>query len=221
MRKRLNLDHQKHARIRVPFYPITSPTPCDDLYEPDVDYIYVPLSRSRGIYSKIMKDIAMFGHFLLGELVECSELARRVICHFYFPPSGNITHFQPPVTVCPEQCRLIEQLCPEAWASVVKKFEDNSAIISSSGLQFIECDFPGRHLSPLPHCCSDLGLNACKCSNLLFRVCIIIATSSVSSIIIIMFRNRLEMLVRFLCSDLLNGNNISFVFPLFDCKLYY
>jgi hypothetical protein len=102
----------------------------------------------------------MFGHFLLGELVECSELARRVICHFYFPPSGNITHFQPPVTVCPEQCRLIEQLCPEAWASVVKKFEDNSAIISSSGLQFIECDFPGRHLSPLPHCCSDLGLNA-------------------------------------------------------------
>ncbi|CAI8036667.1 Scavenger receptor cysteine-rich domain superfamily protein [Geodia barretti] len=145
--------------VRVPFYTISSPTPCDDLYEPGVDYIYVPLSRSKGIYSRLIKDIAAYGHFLLEDLVECYEIARRVLCRYYFPPSGNVTHFHPPVSVCPEQCRLIEQLCPEEWASVVKRFQDNDAIISGQGLQLIECDFPGRHLSPLPHCCSDLGLN--------------------------------------------------------------
>ena len=149
--------------MRVPFYPISSPTPCDDLYEPGVDYVFVPADRSRGIYSRLMEDIAMFGNFLLEDLAECYELARRVLCHYYFPLSGNATHFHPPTTVCPDQCRSIEKLCPDEWAAVVKKYGDNNVIISSEGLQLIDCDFPGRHLSPLPHCCSDLGLNMSKC----------------------------------------------------------
>ena len=53
-------------------------------------------------------------------------------------------------------------MCPEEWAAIEDRFKENDVIIATEGLQLINCDFPGKHLSPLPHCCSDLGLNTCE-----------------------------------------------------------
>ena len=160
--KRLLFKSLKRYGTRVPFYPIISPTPCDDLYEAGVDYVFVPSNRSRGRYSRLIQGMADYGPFLLQGLNECYDPVRRILCHYYFPPSGNITHYQPPVTVCPDQCKLISQLCSEQWAAVVRKFKENNIVISSEGLELIECDDPGKHLSPLPHCCSELSFNICE-----------------------------------------------------------
>ena len=143
----------------VPFYPTVSETVCDDVYEAGVDYVFVPANRSRGSFFRLIRDFAEYGPYLLDALKDCFEPAKRLLCHYYLPPCGNVTHFQPPTAVCPEQCRSVFKLCPEEWAAVESRFKENIVIISSVGLELIDCDFPGRHLSPLPHCCSDLGLN--------------------------------------------------------------
>lgn len=139
-----------------------APTDCDDLYKPGVDYVYVPQNRSRGSFSRLIEDMAEFGPSLLASLSECYETARRVLCHFYLPPCGNSTTFTAPSAVCPEQCNLISQLCPEQWAEVVNQFEINDVLVAAEGLRLIDCAFPGKHLHPLPHCCSDVGINICK-----------------------------------------------------------
>ena len=121
--------------------------------------MFIPANRSRGSYSRLIRDIAQYGPFLLEALVNCFEPARRLLCHYYLPPCGNVTHFHPPTAVCPDQCRAIPKLCPEEWAAVELRFNENNALLITEGLQLIDCEFPGKHLFPLPHCCSDLGLN--------------------------------------------------------------
>ena len=148
--------------VCVPFYPTISSTLCDSVYEPGVDYVYVPKNRSRGSYPRLIRDIARYGFFLLEPLARCFEPARQLLCHFYLPPCGNVTHFKPPSAVCSEQCWAVSQMCPEEWAAIEDRFRENDVIIATEGLQLINCDFPGKHLSPLPHCCSDLGLNTCE-----------------------------------------------------------
>ena len=135
---------------------------CDDLYEIGVDYVYVPKNRVHGRFSRLISDIAaVYGTHLL-TIEKCYEPARRVLCHFFLPPCGNVTVFQPPTTVCPEQCKLIGELCPTEWAKVVHLFSTYDIGLSEDGLQLIDCN---KHLSPLPYCCSDInvGVNISKC----------------------------------------------------------
>ena len=137
-------------------------TICDDFYEPDVDYIYVPHNRSDGSFSDLINQITVYGQLMLEPLQECKEIALRILCHYYLPPCGRQKQFTPPTAVCSEQCRLLPQLCPNEWAMVLEQFELNRIIIENVGLQLIDCDFPGKYLTPLPHCCTELSLNICK-----------------------------------------------------------
>ncbi|CAI8034409.1 Sushi, nidogen and EGF-like domain-containing protein 1 [Geodia barretti] len=137
-------------------------TICDDFYEPDVDYIYVPHNRSDGSFSDLINQITVYGQLMLEPLQECKEIALHILCHYYLPPCGRQKQFTPPTAVCSEQCRLLPQLCPNEWAMVLEQFELNRIIIENVGLQLIDCDFPGKYLTPLPHCCTELSLNICK-----------------------------------------------------------
>ena len=135
---------------------------CDDLYEEGVDYVYVPHNRSKGSFSTLIEDSVTHGSNLLSSFNKCYEPARRLLCHFYFPPCGNSTVFKAPTAVCPEQCKVIGQLCPEEWKSLVKKYSTTLDLFSRDGLSLIDCNFPGKYLVPLPHCCSDAGINISK-----------------------------------------------------------
>ena len=138
------------------------PSPCDDFYESGVDYVYVPYQRFGGSYSKFMWNIIKFGPQLLATLESCYDTARRVICHYYLPPCGNATHFQPPTSVCSETCHNLKHLCPREWDIVVQTFEQNRVILEVDGLLFIDCGNTGQYLDPLPHCCSTAGVNSCE-----------------------------------------------------------
>ena len=146
----------------VPYNAREMPTPCDDFYKSGVDYVYIPYQRIGGSFSKFMANVVKFGPQLLSSLESCYETARRVICHFYLPPCGNSTHFQPPTSVCSDTCKQLRDLCPTEWDSVVQTFEQNRIILEVDGLLFIDCEDTGQYLSPLPHCCSKAGVNTCE-----------------------------------------------------------
>ena len=146
----------------VPYRSQETPTPCDAIYESGVDYIYVSYERFDGSFSRFMHVIQKFGFQLLSTLESCYDTALKVICHYYLPPCGNATHFKPPTSVCSDTCHKLQDLCPLEWDLVVKTFEQNMIILEEDGLLFIECDNPGLYLHPLPHCCSNAGVNTCK-----------------------------------------------------------
>ena len=146
----------------MPFYPARTPTICDDFYRPGIDYVYVPHTRSQGSYARLIRDMAQFGTLLIQPLMTCDLPVNRLLCHFYLPPCGNVTHFQPPTAVCPEQCRAITEQCPEEWAIALDYYARAGSIIEMEGLQLIDCNFPGELLAPLPYCCTDAGINISK-----------------------------------------------------------
>ena len=103
----------------VPFYPTSSPTVCDDIYETGIDYVYVPHTRSRGNDARLIGDIAEFGPLFLQPLATCDLPVERILCHFYLPPGGNVTHFRPPTAMCPEVCNAMTEQCPDEWATII------------------------------------------------------------------------------------------------------
>lgn len=105
-----------------------------------------------------MKDIVFFGALLLDGLDRCYDVARQVICHYYLPPCGNSTHFEPPTSVCQETCREVEQLCGEEWENVVALFDQNRIALELDGTTFIDCADPGKQLYPVPHECKDVNI---------------------------------------------------------------
>lgn len=88
----------------------------------------------------------------------------RAVCYYYFPPCGNITHFEPPQALCEDVCRLLtEDICQEEWERTVEVtntvFREN---VETFQLHLLNCSRPGSALDPLPYCCSDAGIVECK-----------------------------------------------------------
>ena len=81
---------------------------------------------------------------------ECVEQVYRVICLYYLPPCGNVTHPLPPPSLCQEECSHVEENCRNTWMEVKLAF---------TGLSFIDCNDTSQLLSPLPHCCTGAGIS--------------------------------------------------------------
>ena len=88
------------------------------------------------------------------------DSAIRTLCYHYFPPCGNITHFEPPKALCQDVCEFVtEDVCSEEWQRSVELANTvYSETIESFQLHLPNCSQPGSALNPLPHCCSDAGI---------------------------------------------------------------
>ena len=134
--------------------------PCDAIYTPGVDHIYVSYQRTGGNLSVYRDIIEPYAALVLDVFRgECHDLAIRVLCHYYLPPCGNSTTFEPPNSVCMESCNYLQETCLSQWNQVAAFFEENSSLARRYGVTFINCSNTGEYLNPLPHCCSDLGID--------------------------------------------------------------
>lgn len=140
----------------MPFESDGLKTVCDDIYTPGVNYIYIPFTKAQNIHPQSIRNFQYLSRMLFRYLSTCREPILRLLCHYYYPPCGKRKDFHPPSSVCPEQCKAVTELCPEEWAEVVKQFQE---LASPEGLHLLDCNNTGKHLAPLPHCCSDLPLN--------------------------------------------------------------
>ena len=133
---------------------------CDALYTPGVDYIYLSYRRLGGDILSYRQAITASAKLLLFKFRdECRDPALRILCHYYFPPCGNSTVFEPPTSVCMETCNYLREICPNQWNDVEAHFEENHSTVSSYGATFINCSNTGEYLDPLPYCCSDVGVD--------------------------------------------------------------
>ena len=101
---------------------------------------------------------------------------RRIFCHYFLPTCGNITSFEPPISICDYVCEHIESLCPEVVDEIRIYFENNKNILAPLGLTMINCSNTGEYLPPFhQNCCTNLDIKICK-----FTYCVINAVVKIS-----------------------------------------
>ena len=122
------------------------------------DYVYVPFTRTDGSIREL-NDFTSDSQLVVDFLPdECLESARKLLCFYYFPPCGNSTHFQPPQSICQEQCDYFANDVCSDFIDAVYQYFDQRPFIDELGLQFINCNDTGAALEPLDYCCSDANI---------------------------------------------------------------
>ena len=91
----------------------------------------------------------------------CRDETKLVLCHYFLPPCGNSTVFEPPTSVCEDTCNYLRSLCPNEWILAREYFEARPPLVRN-GFTMINCSNTGEYLPP-SHCCEDLGIKICKC----------------------------------------------------------
>ena len=127
---------------------------CNRVFTGRVDYVYVPYSRGQ-------VDLALDQlERVIGSMISlasdtCQNLFSRFLCNSFIFGCGSETSFSSPMSVCPEECNLVQRECPELWAAL------GSSLLR--GFDFTNCSTVGRVLEPLPHCCTDAGIGGRSC----------------------------------------------------------
>ena len=80
---------------------------------------------------------------------DCINLIYGIMCHFYFPSCGNVTHPVGPSSICQEECQRVQENCHTTWNAVVLALGNSVTILN--------CSDTSRLLYPVPHCCADIG----------------------------------------------------------------
>ena len=86
---------------------------------------------------------------------ECNNKINRIICHYFLPPCGNSTHFEPPTSVCSGVCEQVSKDCSYQWRIFRNK-------LINENFDPMTCDDTGKIIHPLPYSCSNIGVNSCK-----------------------------------------------------------
>ena len=133
-------------------------TLCEGVYQKGKDYVYISKQETADYYVNLLNVIGETEYLLRENFAdnECTDPLLRMICHYYLPPCGNSTHFEPPTSVCEAACELQSEKCQiflENFQQTLKRFTGDQLNCSTS------------ILDPLPHSCSNLGL--CKNQSLL------------------------------------------------------
>ena len=139
---------------------IPSGTPCNDLFQQRVDYVYIPYTRTGGdlrSYLGFLRDV----NFVFQLAPQCKREAQLILCHYFLPPCGNSTVLKPPTSVCKDVCNYLRSLCPVEYEFVLDYFQQRPGLLLA-GLTLINCSNTGEYIEPLPHCCSDVGIDIRK-----------------------------------------------------------
>ena len=136
---------------------------CNSVFRAGVDHVYIPYTRTSGNQQSLSSYIDDANIFVSVLSEQCREIGIKLLCTFYLIPCGNSSVFQPPVSVCSEQCfHVRNNPCASVWELIVTHFRNNPELVAL-GLAFIECNDTGLILEPLPYCCTDAGITLRKC----------------------------------------------------------
>ena len=126
---------------------------CSGVLSLGSDYVFI--SNSLGTQTNIgtaLDEIAL--PLVASEDEECLQQMFKVICHYYLPPCGNITHHPLlPSSLCQEECFRVQSTCPALWQAAAAATAGLADFYSS-----IDCSITSQLLFPLPNCCTGAGI---------------------------------------------------------------
>ena len=126
---------------------------CNDVLTRGEDYVFVArVHRSQVNISQFLEaNIPQELLDLSDKIDYCREQVHRILCNYYLAPCGNESLEILPTTICPEECSMVQQACLSTWKALELGLMDYS---------FINCSDTAALLSPLPSCCTGIGIES-------------------------------------------------------------
>ena len=127
---------------------------CDGVLRLDVDHVYArsSIGNQSTITQLLNQNFNQIQTVTAGHSDDCVQQVFRTLCNFYLPPCGNSTHPVPPSSICPEECKMVQNKCQLTWDAVMLFLTLDPIIY---------CNDTSQLLFPIPHCCTDAGLGLC------------------------------------------------------------
>ena len=88
---------------------------------------------------------------ILGSNHKCNDLVRNIVCHYFLPSCGINGTVHLPRGVCSDECSYVQYNCSDEWKRV-------NTYLRHTSLGAINCTATQSYLSPLPACCTSVGV---------------------------------------------------------------
>ena len=113
-----------------------------------IDYVYISKGKDPDFYVRLFMRISEVQDQEVNfKDDECANTTMRMLCHYYFPPCGNSTHYEQPTSVCPAACEALKKKCNIIFDFFQSKLMEDQIQCSKS------------IIDPLPHLCSNLDIS--------------------------------------------------------------
>ena len=137
---------------------------CDNLYNPDIDYVYIPKRRLHGS-QYLLRQFTEEAVPILAPVPErCRDIVIRVMCTHYYLPCGSNGTLHVPLPICSDVCMYVsETKCSDVWKIIVN-YLDNTASTefrNDEGIKLPSCndtDYIIDYLNLTRDCCTNGGI---------------------------------------------------------------
>ena len=143
-------------------------SPCDQIFTPGVDYVYIPNNRLYGSQKRLRGFADDMESALLHLPLKCRDVAIRLLCYNYYLPCGYNGTYYVPQFVCSEFCIYVSQsLCSAEWRNGAIFLESRLNIIypNEKTLKLPDCNHTDEHISYLNlsnDCCYNGNIETSK-----------------------------------------------------------
>ena len=126
---------------------------CEGVVSLGIDHVYARsrLGTQSNIAQMLNENLKSAESIIADQNRNCVKMVYRALCHFYLPPCGNATHPAPPSSICPKECKMVQEECDTTLNTVLLTFDEDVTPV-------INCNDTSSLLFPVPHCCTGAGL---------------------------------------------------------------
>ena len=138
---------------------------CDHIYDPEIDYVYIPHRRLRGS-QQVLRQFAIQANTFIFQIPErCRDLAIKIMCTHYYLPCGSNGTLHVPLPICSNVCSYMSvTLCPDIWSYVANFLVSDQVWLDfryDEGIKIPVCNNTDEmidYLNLTSDCCSDGGI---------------------------------------------------------------
>ena len=143
-------------------------SPCDQIFTPGVDYVYIPNNRLNGS-QKMLRHYADQMESLITLLSsKCRDAAIKFICYNYYLPCGYNDTYHVPQFACSAFCKYVSQsLCLGEWQLLARYLTNHFDMLDQNDktLRLPDCNYTNEHISYLNlsnDCCYNGNIETSK-----------------------------------------------------------
>ena len=138
---------------------------CDGIYDPGVDYVYIPKRRLGGSQYLLRQFAEKVQNFISSIPARCKDIALRLLCIHYYLPCGTNGTIHVPLPMCPDVCwYMSKSLCSDMWRFTAGFLISDQIELQyryDEGIKLPFCDNTDKmidYLNLTSDCCSNGGV---------------------------------------------------------------
>ena len=169
-------------------------SPCDKIFTPGVDYVYIPNNRLNGSQKMLTHYADQMESLLIYLSSKCRDVAIKFLCYNYYLPCGYNGTYHVPQFVCSAFCKYVSQsLCLGEWQLLARFLTNHLDMLDQNDktLRLPDCNYTDEHISYLNlsnDCCYNGNIETSKSTCLPLGLTNPLHDSNTTTVIIVCYQ---------------------------------